>query len=121
MPQGFRNQLEQYHKILNPTVPHLGTGSTSISVHVVALGSKWEVLPILYEAQLNELLSDYEDYTQICTDGLKIGEVPGVAAVFGPRVCNKQQPNHSSVFSAEARALLLASEMAQCQKGAQFM
>ena len=63
----------------------------------------------MYEAWLNELLSDYNGYTRIYIDGSKIGEAAGAAAVLAPpQVSNT--PNHSSIFTAEARAILLALE-----------
>ena len=37
----------------------------------------------------------------------------GIASVLAPLVCNERLPNHSSVFTAEARAILLALDLAQ--------
>ena len=58
----------------------------------LSLGSKSEVSPTLYEALLNELLSDYYNYTQIFTDGSKIGEVAGATVVLTPLLSNKRLP-----------------------------
>ena len=82
------------------------------------LGSNSEVSPTLYEAKL---LSEYDGLTRIFTDGSKIGEAAGAAAVLAPRVSNKRLPNHSSIFTAEARAILLALEMAQRSAGNHFL
>ena len=85
------------------------------------LGSKSEVSPTLYEAKLNELLSEYDGFTRIFTDGSKIGEAAGAAAVIAPRVSNKRLLNHSSIFTAEARAIWLALEMAQHSSSNHFL
>ena len=66
------------------------------------LGSKSEVSPTLYKAKLNELLSDYDGFTRIFTDGSKIGEAAGAAAILAPHLSNKRLPNHSSIIKAEA-------------------
>jgi hypothetical protein len=78
-----------------------------------SLGSKSEVSPTMYEARLNELLSNYDGYTRIYLDGSKFGEAAGAAAALVPQVSNKGLPNHSSIFTAEARAILLALDMVQ--------
>ena len=85
------------------------------------LGNKSETSPSEYEYRLNELLSDYVDYTRIYTDGSKIGEAAGAAAVLTPQVSNKRLPNHSSIFTAEARAILLALDMAQRRPNNRFL
>ena len=36
MPLGFRNHIEQYRQVLNPTIPYLGTESTPVTVLAVA-------------------------------------------------------------------------------------
>ena len=85
------------------------------------LGSKTEVSPTLYEAKLDELLSEYDGFTWIFTDGSKIGEAAGAAAVLAPRVSNKRLPSHSSIFTAEARAIIFALEMAQRSTSNHFL
>ena len=75
--------------MLNPAVPYLGTESTPLSVYTLSLlGSKSEVSPTLYEAKQNEILSDFDGYMRIFTDGSKIGEAAGAAAVLASRVSN---------------------------------
>ena len=85
------------------------------------LGSKSEIPPALFIAGFNELLSTYDDYTRIFTDGSKDGKAVGAAAVLGPRVCVKRLPDHSSIFSAEARAILLGLDMVQQCTGDRFV
>ena len=46
-------------------------------------------------------------------DRSKIGQAAGAADVLTPHLSNKRLPNHSSIFTAEARAIMLALEMAQ--------
>ena len=77
------------------------------------LGSKSEIPPAVFISRLNELLSTYDDYTRVFTDGSKDGPAVGAAAILGPRVCVKRLPDHSSIFSAEARAILLGLDMVQ--------
>ena len=97
-----------YGKVLNSTVPHLG-----IESRLSSLGSKSEVSPTLYDAKLNELLFDYDGCTRIFAVGSTIVETAGAAAVLAHHSCNKRLPKHSSIFTAEIRAIVLALEMAQ--------
>ena len=75
------------------------------------LGNKSEVTPNVYQSTFNELVSQYDGYTRIFTDGSQIGEAVGAAAIVGPQVSKKRLPNGSSIFSAEARGLLMALDM----------
>ena len=77
------------------------------------LGSKSEIPPALFIAGFNELLSDYDGYTRIFTDGSKDEKAVGAAAVLGSQVCLKQLPDHSSIFSGEVRAILFGLDMVQ--------
>ena len=82
-----------------------------VTLHL--LGSKSEIPPAVFIARFNELLSTCDGYTWIFTDGSKDGKAVGAAAVLGSRVCVKRLPDHSSIFSAEARAILLWLDMVQ--------
>jgi len=64
-------------------------------------GNKSEVTPTIYQSKFNELLSKYDGYTRIFTDGSKSGEAVGSAAIVASRLCKKRLPNSSSIFSAE--------------------
>ena len=44
------------------------------------LGSKSEIPPAVFVARFNELLSTYDDYTRIFTDGSKDVKAVGAAA-----------------------------------------
>ena len=104
--------LSNIAKYSTPQFPTCVLNAPQYQFAFSLLGSKSEVSPTLYEAKLNELLSEYDGFTRIFTDSSKIGEVVGAAAVLAPSVSNKRLPNHSSIFTTEARAILLALEMA---------
>jgi len=76
-----------------------------LSLHL--LGNKSKVTPSVYQSKFNELLSHYDGYTRIFTDGSKSGQTVGSAAIVASRLCKKRLPNNSSIFSAEARGILL--------------
>jgi ribonuclease HI len=71
-------------------------------------GSKSEVPLYIFHSKLNQILADFDGYTRLYTDGSKDGSSVAAAAICGPRIIIKRLPNHSSIFSAEARAILLA-------------
>jgi len=56
------------------------------------LGNK--VSPIVYPPKFNELVSQYDGYTRIFTDGSKIGEAVGSVAIMTTRLCKKRLPNN---------------------------
>jgi hypothetical protein len=59
---------------------------------------------------------------RIYSDGSKIKEAAGAAAVLGPRVSNKRLPNHhSSIFTGEVRAILLALDIAHRCSSSRFL
>jgi len=60
------------------------------------------------QSKFNDLLSQYDGYTGIFTNGFKIGEGVGATAIMATRLCKKLLLNYSSVSSAEARGILLA-------------
>jgi kelch-like protein 2/3 len=72
------------------------------------LGNKSETPPYIFHSKLDEILSVFDGYTRLYTDGSKDGPAVASAAVSGTRVFVKRLPNHSSIFSAEAHAILLA-------------
>lgn len=72
------------------------------------IGSKSEIPLYMFHSKLNEILSHFDGYTRLYTDGSKDGPSVAAAAICGTRILIKRLPNHSSIFSAEARAILLA-------------
>ena len=94
---------DQSKKYCNPTVPHLGTETSSVSVLALItwlLACKSEISPTLNEAHHKELLSNRDGYTWILTDGSKIGESACTAAVLAPHISNKRLPVHCAVFAS---------------------
>ena len=75
------------------------------------LGTKSDTLPDLYLSCYRELVSEYEGYSKIFTDGSKKGSAVSAAAVTFGKVLVKRLPDHSSIFSAESRAVLLALDI----------
>ena len=77
--------------------------------------------PDVYQSKFNELSSQYVGYTRVFTDGSKIGEAVGAAGIVESRVSLKRLPNNASIFSAEARGLLLALDLISKPAGGRFI
>jgi len=82
-----------------------------ILVILAPTGNKSAVSPTVFLSKFNVLLSQYDGYTSILTDWSKIGEAVGAAATVTSRFSKKRLPNNSSIYSAEARGLLLTLDM----------
>jgi len=95
--------------------------STGFQVYLHLLGNKFEVSPTVYQSKFNELLFQYDGYTHIFTDGSKNEEAVGSAAIMASRLCKKRLPNNSSIFSAEARGILLTLDMIYLSTGSQLL
>lgn len=76
-----------------------------------SLGTKSETSPDLYLSRYRELVSSYQEHEKIFTDGSKKGSAVSAAAVTFGKVLVKRLPDHSSIFSAESRAVLLALDI----------
>jgi hypothetical protein len=72
------------------------------------IGTKSQVPPDLFKSKLNVLLADFDGFQRIYTDGSKAGPAVAAAAMSGPKLLVKRLTNNSSIFSAEARGILLA-------------
>ena len=77
------------------------------------LGNKKDTPSHEFQSWLNELLSIYDGYTRIYTDGSKEGKTVAAAAVTEGRVLMKRLPDNASIFSAEAQAILMALDIAE--------
>lgn len=97
--------------ISTPYIPPWTLKPASFDLTLHLLGNKTEVTPNVFQSSFNELVSQYEGYTRIFTDGSQIGEAVGAAAIVGSQISKKRLPNGSSIFSAEARGLLMALDM----------
>ena len=77
------------------------------------LGPKGKVTPDIYISKLNELLCIFTGHNRIFTDGSKDGETVGAAAVCCRMIHSVRLPDNTSIFSAEAHAILLALDIVQ--------
>ena len=84
-------------------------------------GDKSEVTPHVSQSSLNELVSHYDGYTRIFTNGSQIGDAVGATAIVGSQVSKKRVPNGSSIFSAEARELPMALDMVRQSSDRQLL
>ena len=83
-----------------------------------SLGNKSDTSPDLYLSYYKELVSKYQGYKKVFTDGSKKGSAVSAAAVTKGTVLVSRLPDHASIFSAESRAVLLALniiEQASCK------
>jgi ribonuclease HI len=62
-------------------------------------------------SRYRELVSSHQNYEKIFSDGSKKGSGVCAAAVTFGKVLVKRLPDHSSIFSAESRAVLLALDI----------
>jgi len=86
--------------------PHIRMNQTIIDSEVNLNGIAINSTPFI-QLKFNELVSEYDDYIRIFTDGSKIGEAVGAAAIVASRLCKKRLPNNSSISSVQARGILL--------------
>ena len=85
------------------------------------IGSKSETPSYVFHTGLNQILSNFDGFTRLYTDGSKDGPSVAAAAICGTRIIIKRLPNHSSIFSAEARAILLALETIELFNNDRFL
>jgi len=85
------------------------------------IGNKAETPPELFKSKLNQILCDFDGFTRVYTDGSKDGSAVASAALCGSRVLLKRLPNNSSIFSAEARAILLALDGIELSSNDRFL
>ena len=69
---------------------------------------KSETCPLVIQQHFAEIKDKYSDYKFAYTDGSKDGDKVACAAVSGRRAASCRLPDTSSIFTAEARAILLA-------------
>jgi len=70
--------------------------------------NKSETNPSIFLNSYHELLSQFDNYTKIYTDGSKDEEKAAAAFVSEKYIAKVRLPNGSSIFSAEIRAIDLA-------------
>ena len=69
---------------------------------------KSDTNPLIIQQHFNEIKSNYSDYSTVYTDGSKDDDKVAAAAVHGDEAKTECLPSQSSIFTAEARAILLA-------------
>jgi ribonuclease HI len=84
----------------------LQTAQYECSLHEV--GRKSDTPTDVFRSRFNELLSAFNGFSRIYTDGSKEETAVAAAAVTDSAVLVKRLPDHASIFSAEVRAILLA-------------
>jgi len=82
---------------------------------------KSETNPLLIQQHFAEIKSVTSAYSAIYTDGAKDGDRVASAAVFGQQVYSTRLPSASSIFSAEANAILLALKFVASSDQSKFM
>jgi hypothetical protein len=82
---------------------------------------KYETNPLLIQQHFVEIRSVTSEYSTIYTDGSKDGDRVASAAVFGQEVYSARLPSGSSIFSAEANAILLALKFVASSDKSKFM
>ena len=69
---------------------------------------KSSTIPDLFKANFREIKEKYRDQTEFYTDGSKVNEMVGAAAVWEFGTLKTRLPDGCSIFSAEAMAILKA-------------
>jgi hypothetical protein len=87
----------------------------------LAQHKKSETNPLLIQQHFAEIRSVTSEYSAIYTDGSKDSDRVASAAVFGQQVYSARIPSASSIFSAEANAILLALKFVASSEKSKFM
>ena len=77
--------------------------------------------PLIIQQHFAEIKSDYPDYSTVSTDGSKDGDRVASAALFGDRVSILRLPPSSSIFTAKARAIILALKLIGASDNSKFI
>ena len=85
------------------------------------IGTNSEVPPDPFKLNLNELLADFDSFQRIYADGSKVGTAVAAAAMSGPTLLVNRLPNGSSIFSTEARGILLALSIIESAAHDEFL
>jgi len=80
-----------------------------------------EANPLLIQQHFSEIRSVTSEYSAICTDGSKDGDRVASEPVFGHQVCSARVLSASSIFRAEANAILLALKFVASSVESKFM
>jgi ribonuclease HI len=98
-------------KFAFPTTPLWTMRSATFIYELHKVGKKADTQPDLFLSKYRELVSTLNGYTRLFTDGSKDGAAVAAAAVAGAQSRSCRLPDNSSIFSAEAHAILLATDL----------
>jgi len=83
---------------------------------------KTDFSPLVLKQNFYKILENYQNFTKIYTDGSKAGERVGAAVVHGCETIQQcRLPNGSSIFSAEAWAILMSLNFIEQHNSNQFV
>jgi ribonuclease HI len=85
------------------------------------IGCKSDTPPEVFRARFNEVIAVYGGFSRMYTDGSKEDAAVAAAAVTESAVLVKRLPDHSSIFSVEARAILLTLDAAMQSANDRFV
>lgn len=118
---GFRMQqhlsdtginLENIEKFSLSATPPWTMKKPLFNYSLRSMGNKNDIPPHLFQSKFSEQLTKFVGYVRIYTDGSKDGAAVAAAAVTANKVLKKRLPDHASIFSAEAQAILLSLDIA---------
>lgn len=82
---------------------------------------KSDTNPLFLQQKFSEIKANYPDFSTVYTDGSKDGDSVACAAVHGDRTVTERLPSSASIFTAEARAILLALKLITQSNLSQFI
>ena len=82
---------------------------------------KSDTNPLIIQQHFAEIKSKYTDYSTAYTDGSKDGDKVAAAATLDDESATLRLPAQSSIFSAEARAIVLALELIAKSSNSKFI
>jgi ribonuclease HI len=85
------------------------------------VGTKSSTSPDEFLSSCSELISLYQGYENMFTDGSKQGSAVASVAVNGNKILVKRLPNNASIFSAESSAILLVLDMISQTSNLKFL
>jgi len=77
---------------------------------------KNDTLPISYKIHLCSIIYNFQDFTEIYTDGSKMESGVGAAVVFQDHVSMLRLPNFCSIYTAEAMAISFALDLIKIKR-----
>ena len=82
---------------------------------------KNDTIPDVYKAKYHEIRQQYSHHMPIYTDGSKDGASVAAAAITKYHTFQSRLPNHTSIFTAELKAILLAFKYIQQTRNTKFI